>query len=250
MNSLIPLSYELNSTTTVLLQRWIYPPRLIWHLTKKPEPNHTNNNKNIIIILFFVGFSHKFKLVVFHWRLSDWKFSQVSRTLLSIQADFKNAVVWMLSILPLIFNPANLFSKPLGTIPSVLIIIVIMFHNFFNSLIRSRHLSIFLLSFIFPDGTKIALVLNNLQRLISYLTKKPNPQTITGFRHHKCSWRKGCWRKWKRWSSSYQKREDRLVVTKKIPLIFISNVISFKTIKDIDIMEWFYYVDEGCLGHL
>ena len=34
--------------------------------------------------------------MVFHWSLSDSKFPQVSRTLLSILADLNNAVVWVL----------------------------------------------------------------------------------------------------------------------------------------------------------
>ena len=35
--------------------------------------------------------------MVFHWSLSDKKSPQVSRTLLSILSDLKNAVVWMVS---------------------------------------------------------------------------------------------------------------------------------------------------------
>ena len=45
--------------------------------------------------------------------LSDRKSPQISRTLLSILADFKVAVVWMVLILPLIFNFSCLLSKPL-----------------------------------------------------------------------------------------------------------------------------------------
>ena len=38
--------------------------------------------------------------MVFHWRLSDSKSPQISRTLLSILAVFNNAVVWMVSTRP------------------------------------------------------------------------------------------------------------------------------------------------------
>ena len=38
--------------------------------------------------------------MVFHWRLSDSKSPQVSKTLLSILAIFNNAVVWMVSTRP------------------------------------------------------------------------------------------------------------------------------------------------------
>ena len=40
--------------------------------------------------------------MVFHWSLSGSKFPQLSRTLLSIQADLNNAVVWTVSIRPII----------------------------------------------------------------------------------------------------------------------------------------------------
>ena len=36
--------------------------------------------------------------MVFHWSLSDCKYPQVSRTLLSILVDFSNAVIWSLRL--------------------------------------------------------------------------------------------------------------------------------------------------------
>ena len=42
--------------------------------------------------------------MVFHWSLSDKKSRKVPRTLLSIQADLNNAVVWMISARPLCFE--------------------------------------------------------------------------------------------------------------------------------------------------
>ena len=72
--------------------------------------------------------------MVFHLSLSDSKSPQVSRTHLSILADLKSAVVWMVSILPLIFSISSLFSRPCGCVPSAPIIIGIivtfMFYSF------------------------------------------------------------------------------------------------------------------------
>ena len=49
-----------------------------------------------------MSFSHKYQLVIFHQSLRDSKSPQVSRTLLSILADFNNAVFWMAPNRPLI----------------------------------------------------------------------------------------------------------------------------------------------------
>ena len=79
--------------------------------------------------------------------------SPVSRTLLSIQADFNNALVWMVSIRPLIFDSSTLLSKLLETIQSAPITIYItvgfMSHNFLCFLERSKYLSLFSLTLIF-----------------------------------------------------------------------------------------------------
>ena len=91
--------------------------------------------------------------MISHWSLTDSKFPQVSRTLLSILADLNNAVVWMVSTRPVIFQLSNLFTN-LSVIVSrapitIGIIITFMFHSFSCSLARSRYLSFFLLSFYF-----------------------------------------------------------------------------------------------------
>ena len=49
---------------------------------------------------------------IFRWCLSDSKSAQITRTLLSILADFINAVVWMVSVLVLISNFSSLFFLP------------------------------------------------------------------------------------------------------------------------------------------
>ena len=77
--------------------------------------------------------------MVFHWRLSDSKSPQVSRTLLSILGVFNNAVVWMVSTRPPTSKPSRPFNNPLVTVPkapiTIGIIVTFMFHIFFNSLL-------------------------------------------------------------------------------------------------------------------
>ena len=96
----------------------------------------------------------------FHISVSRWFFPgvrvqspQVSRTLLSILAVLNNAVVWMVSTRPPTSKSSSPFSNPLVTVLNALITIGIlvtcMFHSFFNSLARSRYLSLFSLSFSF-----------------------------------------------------------------------------------------------------
>ena len=91
--------------------------------------------------------------MVFHWSLNDRKSPQVSRTLLSIQANLNNAVVWMASIRPLICKSSCTFINPSVTVPRAPITnsvnISFMFRSFFNSLAWSRDLSFFSFSFNF-----------------------------------------------------------------------------------------------------
>ena len=74
-------------------------------------------------------------------------------TLLRILADLNNALVEMISTLPPISKFSSFCINPLVTVPRVPIIISItvsfMFTVFFNSLARSRYLSLFLFSFNF-----------------------------------------------------------------------------------------------------
>ena len=48
----------------------------------------------------------------FDWNLSDSKSLKVSRTLHGIQTDLSNIVVWMFTILSVVFNFSCLYSKP------------------------------------------------------------------------------------------------------------------------------------------
>ena len=104
--------------------------------------------------------------MVFYGRLSDSKSPQVSRTLLSILDVFNNAVVWMVSTWPPTFKSSRPLNNPLLTVPkapiTIGIIVTFMFHSFFNSLARSRYLSLFShsLSFIlWSAGTAKSTVL-------------------------------------------------------------------------------------------
>ena len=102
---------------------------------------------------FSLEFSHQRNLMVFHWILSDSKSPQVSRTLFSILTVFSNAVVWMVSTRLPTSKSSRPFNNPLVTVPkapiTIGIIVTFMFDSFFNSLARSRYLSLFSHSFSF-----------------------------------------------------------------------------------------------------
>ena len=93
--------------------------------------------------------------MVSHWILSDSKSPQVSRTLLCILTDLNNAVVWVVSTHPLISKTSSSCINPLMIVPrapiSIGIPVTFMFHSFFSSLVRSRYLSFFSLTFSFTQ---------------------------------------------------------------------------------------------------
>ena len=79
-----------------------------------------------------MSFSHQFSMRVFHQSVSDSKFLQAFRTLLSILANFNNTAVWMVSILSLVFIFPSLFSRLLETVPRYhchLHIIIVIIHT-------------------------------------------------------------------------------------------------------------------------
>ena len=85
--------------------------------------------------------------MVFHWSLSDSKSSQVSRTLLSILSDLRKAVVWMVSVCPLISETSSPFTNHLGIVPCAPtptgITVTFIFHSFFSSPSRSLFIPLF-----------------------------------------------------------------------------------------------------------
>ena len=61
--------------------------------------------------------------MVSHWSLSDSKTFQVSRTLLSIEADLNNTVISMVSSRPLIFKSSSSSINPLVSVTRTPIVI-------------------------------------------------------------------------------------------------------------------------------
>ena len=114
----------------------------------------TEKRYKLQILLLLASFSHQSSLMVFRWSLSDSRSSQVFRSLLSILADLNNAVVWMVSIRPLISKFSTPFTKHLGIVLSASVTIgipvIFVFHSFFfSSRARFKYLSPFSLYFIF-----------------------------------------------------------------------------------------------------
>ena len=87
--------------------------------------------------------------------LLEFEWQQVSRTLLSIQTDLNNAVLWVVSTRPLISKSSRSFNNLSVTVPRAPIGITVswIFHSFFSSLARSRYLSSFWISFNFTLGS-------------------------------------------------------------------------------------------------
>ena len=77
----------------------------------------------------------------FHRNLNDYKSPQVSRTCHGILGVLNNAVIWMVSILPLISNSSSPFSEPLRTVQSAPTTIGIIVTLCFFSQARSKYLS-------------------------------------------------------------------------------------------------------------
>ena len=94
----------------------------------------------IIIIIITWSFSHQCSQMVFH--LSDSKFPQVYRILLSIQADLNNAVVWIVSTCPLISKSSSPFIHSAVTVPKaptkiLLLLLLLLCHS-----LRDFHTSV------------------------------------------------------------------------------------------------------------
>ena len=113
--------------------------------------------------------------MVFHWRLSESKSPQVSRTFLSIQAVFNNAVVGMVSTRPPTSKSSRPFNNPLVTVPNapitIGIIVTFMFHRFFQFSSKIKILiSLFSLFFLFLLSLLLLLLLLHLESYLHQLT--------------------------------------------------------------------------------
>ena len=131
-----------------------------WSLSNSKSPQVSR----IIIIIIII---YSFRVFHITASLSDRKSPQVSNTLLSILAVLNNAVIWIVSTRPPPSKSSRPFNYPLVTVPRALITIgtIVAFIFFFNSLARSRYLSLFshLFSFIlWPAGTAKSMILQIL----------------------------------------------------------------------------------------
>ena len=103
----------------------------------------------LLLLFTYQSFSHQRLADGFHWSLSDNKSPRVSR-ILSIRAVLHHVVVWKVYTRPPTSMSSSPFSNPLVTVPITIgIIVICMFHSFFNSLARPRYLSVFSYSFNF-----------------------------------------------------------------------------------------------------
>ena len=101
--------------------------------------------------------------------VSDNKSLQVSRTLLIILADFNSAVVFMVSILPLISSSASPFSRVLETVSrfqwQLVSLTTSCSTTFSSSLARSRYFSMLSLSFIFTLWSAVTAKFTRYQEI-------------------------------------------------------------------------------------
>ena len=96
-----------------------------------------------LLLLLLLLFIRVFHIGVSWWAFTgDWVTASllVSRTLLSILAVFKNAVVWMVSTRPPTSKSSRPFNNPLVTVPkapiTIGIIVTFIFHNFLKFFIK------------------------------------------------------------------------------------------------------------------
>ena len=111
-------------------------------------------NADVVVMIIFTQCDFFTQVLIsdFHWSPSNSNSSQVFKIPLSIQADFRTAVVRMVSILPLISGSSSHFSRFLETVQRAptTICVTFMFLNFFNSLARFMYLSSILPYLTFP----------------------------------------------------------------------------------------------------
>ena len=167
-----------------------------WSLSDSKFPQVSRTHLSILADLYYYkNYNYYFSFKrVFHTSVS-WSFftggwvtvsrTQVSKTLLNTQPALNNTVIWMVSTRLLISKSSFPCINPLVTFPStpirIGIPVVFIFHCFFSSLARSKHLSRFSLFFSFilwSAGTskstfrQVLSFVNNYY-LYYYLLKSP-----------------------------------------------------------------------------
>ena len=119
--------------------------------------------------LLLESFSHLCLLMVFQGSLRYSKSPQVSKIPLSILANLNNAVIRTVSTRSMISKSSSPLTDPLVTVSrapiTIGIIVTFMFHSFFNSLAKSRYLSLFSHSFNFTWTAK-SMILQVLSLLL------------------------------------------------------------------------------------
>ena len=127
--------------------------------------------------------------MVFPWSLSDSKFPQVSRTLLSILTNLNNAVVWMVSTCPLISKSSSSCINPLVTVPrtpiTIGIIITFMLRSFqFPSKVQVLLFTFFLFYSVISQDNKV----HNSASSLFFVDYNKIPW-CNGYRHRNWTWR-------------------------------------------------------------
>ena len=128
----------------------------------------------IIFFLFysFESFSHQRSLMVFYWTLSDCKFPQIFRMLLTILVDLNNSVIWMVSTRPLISKYPSPNKNALSTVPSVSIVnsikLTFMFHCFLFLLFSKVYVFIVVFAFL-----QFCYVISHILRIVFSVRDTP-----------------------------------------------------------------------------
>ena len=135
------------------------------------------NDAVVCMVLLLSNSFRVFHISVSWWFLLEFEWQQVSRTCLKILAVLSNAVFWIVSICPPTSKSSRPFNNPLVIVPKAPItigtIVTFMFYSFFNSLVRSRYLFFFSLSFRFIlwfAGTATSTILQILLLLLLLLS--------------------------------------------------------------------------------
>ena len=124
----LTLSRYINFKFTLGLRIWskIKSSNNRW---KKPNYRRFLCTKKFTLYNSLVSFSQQYQPAIFHWLLRDSKSPRVSKTLLNILAVVSNAVIWMVSFLPLISNSLSTFPWSWGQFRVHLLHSVIHWHS-------------------------------------------------------------------------------------------------------------------------
>ena len=109
-------------------------------------------SSQVQLLFTLLEVSHQYWLMVFHWSMSDSKSPQVSRTLLSIMAHLRYAVIWIVSTRLPSSKSSRPFNNPLVIVSKAPITIGTLVPFMFNSFFlqgRGTYTSFHILSVLF-----------------------------------------------------------------------------------------------------